>query len=97
VSRGRHAAGGELTARVRAAKALRDDFEREFRAAQRDDMDRDWAAWARRMVAALDQLLDVLNGPQPAVTVRFPDGSGFLTAADVEVLVGLVRRLGGVR
>jgi len=93
---GRHG-GGDLTARVRAAAALRTDFEREMQSAQRDDMDLDWLAWASRMSAAMGQLLDIMNGPQPAVTVRFPDGSGFLTSADIEVLVGLVRRLGGVR
>jgi len=98
---GRHAggrsSGGDLTARVRAASALRADFEREMRSSQLDEVDRNWLGWAARLSAAMSTVLDVLNGPQPAVTVRFPDGSAFLTSQDTEALTGVVRRLGGVQ
>ena len=45
---GRHD-GGDLRARAKAAKGLRNDFERELRSTQRGDMDLDWLAWANRL------------------------------------------------
>lgn len=93
---GRHD-GGQLTARVKAARGVRDDFEKAFRSALKSDVDLDWLAWATRLSSVLGEVLAILDGPQPAVTTLFPDGSAYLTVEDVLALVALARKLGGGR
>ena len=83
--------GGDLAARVGAARDLRDDFERAFRSALKSDIDIDidWQGWAARLSAVLGTLLALLEGPAPAATVRFPDGSAFIEAKGVQAVLAL--------
>lgn len=87
----RESPDARLAARVKAAGALRDDFEREFRSAQKADLDRDWLTWAKNLSAVLGTVLEIMDGPAPAVTLLFPDGGAFLTADDVQLAASALR------
>jgi hypothetical protein len=43
----------------------------------------------------LDEVLAILDGPQPAITMAFLDGSAFLTAEDVRAILAIARALRG--
>ena len=60
-------------------------------------MDLDWLTWATRLSSVLSEVLAILNGPEPAITMTFPDGSGFLIAEDVRAILAIARALGGAR
>lgn len=75
--------GPDLTARVDAAQAIRAEFERALTADAGD-----WLWWSKRLASALDSMITILRGPSPAVTVVMPDGSAFLTRADLLTALG---------
>ena len=60
-------------------------------------MDLDWLTWATRLSSVLGEVLAILHGPEPAITMTFPDQSVFLAAEDARALLALARKLGGGR